>query len=242
MTRTSAKTSCSRAAQDRTQRLRRALLRGGLATAGLGLLSACGIAPFRGLQPAKVPRIGVLWPTTGSDPFLEAFRQGLHDVGYTEGQNIAIDWRFAEGQADRYAPLAAELAGLPLDVLVASPATVNPARRATTTIPIVFGPLGDPVSTGIVQSLAHPGGNVTGLSIIGPQLAGKRLELLRAAFPRLTNVAAIWNPQGDSSMAMETDDTRAAADRLGVRFEPLQARDDAEIPEAFRVATEGQVD
>jgi len=217
-------------------------LQGSVAIAGLGVLSACGIAPFPSKQAVKIPRIGVLWPTTASDPFLEAFRQGLRDLGYTEGQNISFDWRFAEGQADRYAPLATELAELPLDVIVVSPGTVNAARKATATIPIVFGPLGDPVSTGIVQSLARPGGNVTGLSVIGPQLAGKRLELLKEAFPHLTSVAAIWNPQGVSSMARETDETKIAADGLGVRFQSLQARDDAEIPAAFQAARDGRAD
>jgi ABC-type uncharacterized transport system substrate-binding protein len=211
--------------------------------AELALLSGCGAPtlPFRA-PPARVPRIGALWPGAASDANFEAFRQGLQDFGYTEGQNLIADWRFAEGQADRYTPLAAELAGLPLDVIVVSPATVNAARQATTTIPIVFGPLGDPVSTGIVRSLARPGGNVTGLSVIGPQLAGKRLELLKEAFPHLTSVAAIWNPQGISSMAAETDETKVAADHLGIRFQALQARNDAEIPVAFRAATDGRVD
>src|SRR5262249_18800648 len=158
------KTPVGCAAQGRPRRSRRVLLQGGLAMIGLSLLPACDIPAFPVLHGAKVPRIGVLWPTTTSDPFLEAFRQGLQESGYIEGQSIAIDWRFAEGQADRYVPLATELAGLPLDVIVVHPSTVKAARQATTTIPLVFGPLGDPVSSGIVQSLAHPGGNVTGLS------------------------------------------------------------------------------
>src|SRR5262249_27528806 len=124
---------------------RRQVLRSSLGLTSLGLLVGCQALPFWAAPPPRVPRIGVLWPGTASDTHLAAFRQGLHDFGYTEGQNLTVDWRFADGQADRYVPLATELAGLPLDVMVTSPPTVKPAQQATTTIPIVFGPLGDPV-------------------------------------------------------------------------------------------------
>jgi putative ABC transport system substrate-binding protein len=219
---------------------RRQCLRGSLAVAGVGLLSGCGPLPFQA-QPAKVPRIGSIWAGTADSPLIEAFRQGLQELGYAEGRNISVEWRFAEGQADRFVPLAAELAGLPLDVIVTQGAILPAVQQATTTIPIVFVTGGDPVSVGSVKSIAHPGGNATGLSGIAPQLSGKRLELLKEAFPRLTNVAILWNPQ-DQGMALEMGETRVAADRLGVRFQSVEARDEGEIPGAFGTATEARAD
>src|SRR5947207_4658930 len=219
---------------------RRQLLQGSLALAGLGLLPGCQSLPFQA-QPARVPRIGSIWPGTADSPLVEAFRQGLQELGYVEGRNISVEWRFAEGQADRFVPLAAELAGLPLDMIVTQGATIAAVQQATTTMPIVFVSGGDPVSVGYVKSIAHPGGNATGLSGIAPQLAGKRLELLKEAFPRLTNVATLWNPR-DQGMAVEMGETRVAADRLGVRFQSVEARDEGEIPGAFRTATEARSD
>jgi putative ABC transport system substrate-binding protein len=219
---------------------RRQLLQGTLALAGLGLLSGCQSLPFQP-PPARVPRIGSLRPGAADDPLVEAFRQGLQELGYAEGRNITVEWRFAEGQADRFVPLATELAGLELDVIVSAGPTLPAVQQATTTIPIVFVTGGDPVSVGYVKSIAHPGGNATGLSGIAPQLAGKRLELLKEAFPRLTSVATLWNPR-EQSMAVEMGETRVAADRLGLQFLSVEARDDSEIPGAFRTATEGRVD
>ena len=219
---------------------RRQFLQGSLALLGLGLLSGCQSLPF---QPpaARVPRIGFLWAGAADSPLIEAFRQGLQELGYAEGRNITVEWRYAQGQADRFTPLAAELAGLPLDVLVTQGATLPAVQQATTTIPTVFVTGGDPVSVGSVKSIAHPGGNATGLSGIAPQLSGKRLELLKGAFPRLTNVATLWNPR-DQGMAVEMGETRVAADRLGVRFQSVEARDEGEIPGAFRTATEARSD
>src|SRR5262249_35474943 len=131
-------------------------------------------------QPKKVPRIGYLAPGSPSAgvPTLEAFRQGLRELGYMEGKNLIIEYRWAEGKADRLPPLAAELVRLKVDAIFASGA-VQPAlaaKNATTTIPIVFVAVGDPVALGLVASLARPGGNITGTSAMGPELSGKRLE------------------------------------------------------------------
>jgi putative ABC transport system substrate-binding protein len=132
----------------------------------------------------KTPRIGILRPGSPPDPFIEAFRQGLRELGYAEGRDIIIEYRWAEGKQERLADLAAELVRLKVDVIVAS-ATRGPlaAKQATTTIPIVMAASGDPVAAGLVASLARPEGNVTGLSVIGPELSGKRLELLKGAKP-----------------------------------------------------------
>ncbi len=131
-------------------------------------------------QPAKVPRVGVLvWASSPADRQVKPFRQGLRDLGYVEGQNIVVEYRWAEGRSDRAADLAAELVRLKVDVIVAyaTPA-VRAAKSATKTIPIVMGGSADPVGTGFVTSLARPGGNITGVSLMMPDLAGKRLQLL----------------------------------------------------------------
>ena len=149
-------------------------------------------------QPTKVPRIGYLIAGTGTafshSPSTEAFRQGLHDLGWTEGKNITIDYRWSEGKAERLPALAAELAALHPDVIfTGSPQGAFAAKKATATIPIVFVGIGDPVGIGIVSSLARPGGNITGLTNFSPELSGKRLELLKETFPKISSVAVLWN-------------------------------------------------
>ena len=145
--------------------------------------------------PAKVPRIGLLafGPSGLQQALVDAFRQGLRDLGYAEGQNIAIEYRFAEEQQERLPELVAELVRLQVDVIVAPSNAAYAAKHVTPTIPIVMATSGDPVATGVVASLARPGGNVTGLSLISPELAGKRLELLKAVVPDLLRVAVLWN-------------------------------------------------
>jgi len=140
--------------------------------------------PVEAQQPTKVPRIGYLIARTGTafshSPSTEAFRQGLHDLGWTEGKNITIDYRWSEGKAERLPALAAELAALHPDVIfTGSPQGAFAAKKATATIPIVFVDIGDPVGIGIVSSLARQGGNITGLTNFSPELSGKRLELLK---------------------------------------------------------------
>jgi putative ABC transport system substrate-binding protein len=137
-------------------------------------------------QPKKVPRIGFLSPfSQGPDPRVQAFRQGLRELGYIEGKNIAIEYRYAEGELDRLPEVAGELLRLNVDVIVtASISGVRAAKKATDTIPIVFTGVGDAVDSGLVSSLARPGGNATGLTFLAPELDGKRLELLKEAFPK----------------------------------------------------------
>ena len=152
--------------------------------------------PADAQQPAKVPRIGYLSVSSPSamSTRTEAFRQGLRELGYVEGKNIVIEWRSAEGKRDRLPSLAAELVRLKVDVIVtAGPPATRSTKEATVTIPIVMAQDSDPVASGFVASLARPGGNITGLSNLGPELSGKRLELLKEIIPRLSRVAVLGN-------------------------------------------------
>jgi putative tryptophan/tyrosine transport system substrate-binding protein len=152
-------------------------------------------------QPKKVPRIGFLSLGLGIQPNEEAFRQRLRELGYVDGQNIVIEWRFAKGKADRLPELAAELVRLKVDVIIASATqAIQAAKQATKTIPIVFPRAGDPVAYGLVDSLARPGGNITGVSAISSDLSGKRLELLKEALPRISRVAVLYDPQLPQSL------------------------------------------
>jgi putative ABC transport system substrate-binding protein len=143
-------------------------------------------------QPARLPRIGILWPNpvTASGHFVDAFRQGLGELGYIEGRNMTIEFRTAEGTVERLPDLAAELVRLPVEViLTATSPTIRAAQQATRTIPIVMGNSQDPVSEGFVASLARPGGNITGLTLFSPDIAAKRLQLVKEVAPTLTRVA-----------------------------------------------------
>src|SRR5262249_46175680 len=148
-------------------------------------------------QIGKVHRIGFLVASSASfySSRIEAFRKGLRELGYVEGKNIAIEYRFAEGKEDRLRELAAELVRLKVDVILATATPgVLAVKKASATIPIVFMGVSDPVASGLVTSLARPGGNITGLTILAPELSGKRLELLKEVVPNLIRVAALWNP------------------------------------------------
>ncbi len=168
-------------------RSRRRFLQGSLALASLSVLSGCGVVSIPGQQAMKVPRIGFLSASSreGRAFLIEGFLQGLREHGWVEGRNLTVEWRFADGGEGHLTEFAAELVRLEVDVIVA-PATfeIPAARSATSTIPIVFAAIGDPVGWGIVESLARPGGNVTGLTSIGRELSAKRLELLRGASRR----------------------------------------------------------
>jgi putative ABC transport system substrate-binding protein len=198
-----------------------------------GLLAAPLAAEAQ--APAKVPRIGFLFgPTPAvSAPYLEAFRQGLRELGYVEGQNIAIEYRWAEGKYERLPALAAELVRLKVDVIVTSaPPVPLAAKQATSTIPIVFTTAIDPVAQGLVVSLARPGGNITGLASIGQEVVGKHLELLKEVAPKVSQVAVLQNP----STPLHTQILRQAEDAaraLEVHLHVLQARTPAEIDAAF---------
>ncbi len=199
----------------------------------LGILSAPLAAVAQ--QPAKVPRIGILTlAVASSTPLFEAFRQGLREHGYVEGQNIAFEYRFAQGRADRLPTMAAELVSMKVDVIVTeSVAAALAAKRATQTISIVMAISGDPVGAGLVASLPRPGGNVTGLSLLAPELSGKRLQLLTGAAPRTTRVAVIWNPVSPAS-AGYLRETEAAARSLGLQLQPVEVRSPTDLDAAFK--------
>jgi putative ABC transport system substrate-binding protein len=198
------------------------------------------VAPLAaGAQPAtKVPRVGIL--VAGSNPgqsYLSALRQGLHELGYVEGQSIAIEYRWAEGKYERLPELAAELVRLKVDVIVAvaTPA-VQAAKQATKAIPIVMLSVGDPVATGFVVSVARPGGNITGLANIASELVGKQLQLLREVVPTFSLVAVLWNPANPSN-ASQLREAKAAARALGVRVQPLEAQGPSDIDRTFVAMT-----
>ena len=199
----------------------------------LGILMA--VSASEGQQPAKIARIGVLTlGVASSTPLAEAFRQGLREHGYVEGQNIAFEYRYAEGRADRLPALAAELVRLKVDVIVTeSNVAALAAKQATQTIPIVMAIAGDPVKAGVVGSLARPGGNVTGLSLMAPELSGKRLELLQRAVPKIALVAVIWNPTNPAA-ADFLRETEVAARSLGVKLHVIEARSPGDLDAAFR--------
>ncbi len=184
-------------------------------------------------QLAKAARIGFLGTATAVPAYIEAFRQGLRDLGYVEGQNITIEFREAGGRPERLPDLAAELLRLKVDVLVArGTQAILAAKQATSTIPIVMAASSDPVGTGLVASLARPGGNITGLSFISPELSGKRLELLKEVHPGASRVAVLWNP-ADPPRALELRETEAAARMLGVTLLSWEVRGPDDLEGAF---------
>jgi len=189
---------------------------------------------------AKTPRIGMLTPAFDPHPGFAGFRQGLRDLGYVEGQSIALEYRFAEGKAERLPELAAELVRLKMDVILASSvAAARAAQHATETIPIVFGGT-DPVGQGLVASLARPGGNITGVSYNDPALMGKRLELLKAAVPGVTRVAYLWHAA--LLTARNLHETETAARALGVQLHPVEVREPYPFDQAFATMAEAHAD
>jgi len=203
-----------------------------IGTLTLGVVAA-PLAP-EAQAPVKVPRIGFLSPLSrADDPRIEAFLQGLRDLGYVDGRTIAIEYRFAEGRPERLPALAAELVRLKVDVIVtAAPAATEAAKRTTGTIPIVFGVSGDPVAVGLVASLARPGGNITGLASIAPEVVGKQLELLKEVAPKISRVAILLNPSNPGHPVVLRQ-AEAAARALGMQLHTAQARTPPEIDAAF---------
>jgi putative tryptophan/tyrosine transport system substrate-binding protein len=192
-------------------------------------------------QPAKVTRIGFLGanPSSSNDR-AEAFRQGLRELGYVEGKNIVIEWRSAEGKLDRLPMLAAELVRLRVDVIVtAGAAATRPVKGATVTIPIVMTSDNDPVASGFVASLARPGGNVTGLSQMAPELAGKRLEVLQDIAPRLSRVAVIGELKNPGN-AQALKETELAAGTFKVQIQFLDVATPKDIEAGFQAASAGR--
>src|SRR6266567_1471055 len=196
-----------------------------LITLALGLF----LAPYlsQAQSVAKMPRIGILTSASDPHPILDAFRQGLRDLGYVEGQSIALEYRFADGRFERLPELAADLVRLKVDVILADggPETTA-AQHATGTIPIVFPTVPDPVGLGLVASLARPGGNTTGLSFQDPELMGKRLELLKEAVPGVTRVPYLWHS------------SRIVPRALGVQLQPVEVRDPYPFDQALATMTE----
>jgi putative ABC transport system substrate-binding protein len=193
-------------------------------------------------QPTKIPRIGYLnpvSPSTSSDRIV-ALRQGLRELGYEEGKNILIESRYAEGKLDRLPALAAELVRLKVDVIVTSgPLPTRVTKEATTTIPIVMGQDNDPVGNGFVASLARPGGNITGLSTLAPEISGKRLELLKEIVPRLSRVA-VFGTSTQPGNAQVLKEVELAAGALGVKLQYLDILFPKDIESAFRTAGKGR--
>jgi ABC-type uncharacterized transport system substrate-binding protein len=178
--------------------------------------------------------------SASSTPLAEAFRQGLREHGYVDGQNIVLEFRFAAGRTDRLPALAAELVRLNVDAIVTeSNAAALAAKNATQTIPIVMAIAGDPVKAGVVDDLARPGRNITGLTLIHPELSGKRLQLLKEAVPRIGLVAVIWNPTspGGADLLRETE---AAARSLSLKVDAIAVRAPADLDAAFKAATDAR--
>jgi putative ABC transport system substrate-binding protein len=185
-------------------------------------------------QPKKVPRIGMLVGPSSSffSTRMKAFREGLHDLGYVEGKNIVIEYRYAEGVDERLPNLATELVQLNVDLIFVSGTTgTQAAKNATQTIPIVMTSVTDPVGTGLVASLAHPGGNVTRLSNFS-ELGGKQLELLKEAFPKVTRVAVLWDP-ANAANARLLGEMKVAAGELRITLQPLEVRGPNDFEPAF---------
>ena len=202
-------------------------------------------APLAGQaqQPAKVPRIG--WLVYGSPSpetslvLDEGLRQGLRDLGYVEGKNFAFEYRYAEGRPERLPGLAADLVRLKVALIIAPGDMALVAKKATGTIPIVMMSSNDPVRAGYVASLARPGGNVTGVTFIFDELAGKRLELLKEAVPAISRVAVLWNPTHVDNEFLEM---QAAARALGIQLQSLELRAPSELDGAFQAASRGRAE
>jgi putative tryptophan/tyrosine transport system substrate-binding protein len=206
-------------------------------------LTLASVHLAEGQQPTKVSRIGYLTGTTpdGQLDRIEAFRQGLRELGYVEGKNIVIEWRSAEGKLDRLPARAAELVRLKVDIIVtAGPLATRAAKEATNTIPIVISQDPDPVGNGFVASLARPGGNITGLSSLTADLSGKRLELLKEIIPKLSRVAVFGTSTG--STVQQRREIEIAAGAFKVQLQYLDALDPKDIETAFREASKGRAE
>ncbi|HEX9662050.1 MAG TPA: ABC transporter substrate-binding protein, partial [Candidatus Binatia bacterium] len=202
------------------------------------------LQPAQAQQATKVPRIGWLGsvPMRGVPERQEAFRRGLRDLGYVEGKNIVIEWRSAEGKANRFPGLAAELVRLKVDVIVtAGEGGTRVAKQATSTIPIVMASADDPVGNGFVASLARPGGNITGLSQLSTELSGKRLEILKEVVPTLSRVA-VFGTSTEVGQAQVMKEIELAAAALGVKLQYTDVLTTKDIDPAFRAAVKGRAD
>ena len=193
-------------------------------------------------QPAKIPRIGVLLASspTAASSLIAAFRQGLLELAYEEGKNITIEYRYANRKMERLPELAAELVRMKVDVIVSQ--GIQPsqaAKQATKTIPIVFPGVGDPVGWGLIDSLARPGGNLTGFTNFSPELSGKRVELLKETFPRISRVAVLRDP---SQPPQSFNETQTASQAFGLKLQSLEIRNAADVDQSFSAITRERAD
>ena len=197
-------------------------------------------------QPArKIPRIGYLVIAPLADPpsaERRAFLEGLRDLGHVEGQNLIVEYRSAKWNRDLLPDLAEELVALKVDVIVAVPGSADAARQATTTVPIVILGGADPVAAGLVTNLAHPGGNITGTTVGLPEVAGKRLALLKEAVPKMSGVTVLWNSATELGVQRDWQETQAAAAVLGIGLQSLEVRDPKDFPTAFSAMTRRRPD
>jgi len=201
----------------------------------IGLGALAWPLPLRAQQSARMPRIGVLLPGTPASFAMraEALRSGLRDLGHVEGQSIAIEWKWGNDRVERLPELAAELVSSNVEVIVTGGTAAAAAlKRATATIPIVMAIIGDPVAVGLVDSLARPGGNATGFSIIAPELGTKRLELLKEIVPNVASVAVLLNSKNPQSQ-IELSHLEAAARALGLQLHPVRIASEVELDDAF---------
>jgi putative ABC transport system substrate-binding protein len=189
-------------------------------------------------QPKHVPRVGFLGGSSAAaySGFIDAFRKSLRDLGYVEGQNIAIEYRYADGKRDRLSDLSADLIRLKVDViLVSGSLAIGALKNATKTIPIVMTTVEDPVAQGFVDSLARPGGNITGLTNLAPELSGKRMELVKETLPKVDRIAVLWDPSGPGP-AVAFKETQAVAPPMGLQLQSLQVRSPNDFEGAFKAA------
>jgi putative ABC transport system substrate-binding protein len=198
--------------------------------------------PVEAQRPGKVPRIGVLLLTSRGGPGLKAFDQGLRDLGYIDGQNIVIEYRFAKGNPERIPELASDLLHKKVDLILTSgTAQAQAIQQITTTTPIILVVSGDPVGTGLVASLARPGGNITGFSIISPELSGKRLELLKEAAPKIARVGVLWDPLPPDNI-LDFQTMQHAAQALGLKLQSFEVRGPEDLESAFSAAVKQRLD
>src|SRR5689334_16653697 len=188
-------------------------------------------------QQRRIYRVGYLSQRVGNEQRDEAFRRGLHEMGYIEGQNVIVEWRFAKGNTDRLSEAAEELVRLKVNVIFAVGGTqaILAAKNATTTIPIVFAGSTDAVALGLVADYARPGGNITGYTLGGPELYGKRLELAKETLPKISRVGLLWNPS-NQSQHLALKETQAAARTLGLQMQSFEAQSPNDFDSIFETA------
>jgi putative tryptophan/tyrosine transport system substrate-binding protein len=216
----------------------------GTGLVALGLLAGCGRLPFQAQPPPKIARIGYLAAVSSSadTPRLEAFRQGLRDLGYIEGQNVIIDYRHEARGFEHLPALAAELVSLNPDLLVGvTTNAAQAAQQATTTIPIVFMGVTDPIAAGLVETLPHPGGNSTGITNMAGTLTGKRMELLKEIVPEVSRLAVLWDPQAPGSTP-QWQESQLPARELGIGLYSMEVSSVDQYEPAFKQASEARND